>query len=45
MENYSNIKNCFDTFIKNFKTNDTDLEFRKRSINHFLKRSKKIYQV
>ena len=36
MENYSNIKNCFDTFIKNFKTNDTDLEFRKRSINHFL---------
>ena len=36
MENYSNIKNCFDTFIKNFETNDTDLEFRKRSINHFL---------
>ena len=36
MENYSNIKNCFDTFIKNFKTNDRDLEFRKRSINHFL---------
>ena len=36
MENYSNIKNCFDTFIKNFETNDKDLEFRKRSINHFL---------
>ena len=37
MENYNDIKINFETFIQSFKTDDNDLEFRKKSFNHFLK--------
>ena len=36
MENYENIKVNFDSFIQSLKSNADDIEFRKKSFNHFL---------
>ena len=36
MENYENIKVNFDSFIQSLESNADDIEFRKKSFNHFL---------
>ena len=36
MENYENIKVNFDSFIQSLESNPDDIEFRKKSFNHFL---------
>ena len=36
MQNLDNIKVNFDSFIKSFKGDSNDIEFRKKSFNHFL---------
>ena len=36
MENYENIKVNFDSFIQSLKSNADDIEFRKKSFNHFV---------
>ena len=36
MENYENIKVNFDSFIQSLESNPDDVEFRKKSFNHFL---------
>ena len=37
MENLSEIKLNFDSFIKSFKTSENDMQFRKKSFDHFIK--------
>ena len=38
MQDYNNIKVNFDHFIQSLKTTTDDLEFRKKSFNHFLQK-------